>query len=125
MNASATQPVKNTAAIRQAKLTRTARQVVGSVFFGTLLKQMRNSPFKSKLFSGGRGEEAFGAIRDQHMAEQLGMRAGKSLADSMVKRLGKGLGATVKAVDGAIGAGMKAVGTARSAPQSATIDTVG
>ncbi len=116
MNASATQPVKNSPAIRHARLTKTARQMVGSTFFGTLLKQTRNSPFKSKLFSGGRGEQAFGALGDQYLAERLGTRSGKRLADSMVKRIEKRANA----------AGVKPVNIVRPALQRpSTIDTLG
>src|SRR5690348_1911041 len=37
------------------QLTEQARKWVAQTFFGTLLKQMSDSPFKSELFSGGRG----------------------------------------------------------------------
>ena len=34
-------------------------EIVGQVFFGTLLKQMQASKFKTDYFRGGRGEEVF------------------------------------------------------------------
>ena len=45
--------------------------LVAQTFYGTMLKQMRNSPFKSKLFDGGRGGEAFASMFDQHLADRM------------------------------------------------------
>ena len=47
------------AAAEHDQLTQQAQKWVAQTFFGTLLKQMHDSPFKSELFSGGRGGEAF------------------------------------------------------------------
>jgi Rod binding domain-containing protein len=69
------------------QLTQSARKLVAQTFFGTLLKQMRDSPFKSELFSGGRGGEVFGEMRDQHLAERMADGAGRRLADSIVKHI--------------------------------------
>jgi Rod binding domain-containing protein len=63
------------------------RTWVAQTFFGTLLKQMRNSPFKSELFSGGRGGEAYGGMYDQHLAEHMARGAGSKLVNSIVRRL--------------------------------------
>lgn len=54
------------------RLRTTAGEVVGSAFFGTLLKMMRNDPFKGKYGHGGRGEEAFAGQLHGMIAEQLG-----------------------------------------------------
>ena len=54
------------------RLRTTAGEVVGSAFFGTLLKMMRNDPFKGKYGHGGRGEEAFAGQLDGMIAERLG-----------------------------------------------------
>ena len=53
------------------KVTETARKLVAQTFYGTLLKQMRNSPFKSEMFEGGRGGQAFSPLLDQHLAEHM------------------------------------------------------
>ena len=50
------------------KLVKNAQKLVSQTFFGTMLKQMHNSPFKSKIFSGGRGGEAFGSLLDQRLS---------------------------------------------------------
>ena len=41
------------AGANQKDLFKTAQKWVGQTFFGTLLKQMHESPFKSELWSGG------------------------------------------------------------------------
>lgn len=56
---------------RQTELTQQAQKLVSQTFFGTMLKQMRSSPFKSELFSGGRGGEMFTSLLDQHLSERL------------------------------------------------------
>lgn len=74
-------------AARHAELTDLARKWVATTFFGTMLRQMRDSAFKSELFSGGRGGEAFQEMYDQHLAERMARGAGRSLADSVVRHI--------------------------------------
>lgn len=71
------------------KLDKAARQLVGATFFGTLLKQMHQSPFKSEIFSGGRGEEAFSPLLNQHLVDRMSRGAGEKLVRSIVKRFHK------------------------------------
>lgn len=68
------------------KLTEQTRKWVSMTFFGTMLKQMRESPFKSDLFSGGRGGQAFGSVLDQHLAERMGGAVGEKIVRSIVRR---------------------------------------
>jgi Rod binding domain-containing protein len=68
-------------------LRKQAEIFVASAFFGTLLKQMRESPFKSELFSGGRGGQAFGSLYDQQMAERMSRGAGSKLVNSIVRKI--------------------------------------
>ena len=68
-------------------LRKHAEIFVASAFFGTLLKQMRESPFKSELFSGGRGGQAFGSLYDQQMAERMSRGAGSKLVNSIVRKI--------------------------------------
>ena len=60
---------------------------VAQTFFGTLLKQMDDSPFKSDLFSGGRGGEAFSSLYHQRLAERMAGGAGAKLVHSIVRRV--------------------------------------
>ena len=68
-------------------LRKQAEIFVASAFFGTLLKQMRESPFKSELFSGGRGGQAFGSLYDQQMAERMSRGAGSKLVNAIVRKI--------------------------------------
>ncbi|HEY7090180.1 MAG TPA: rod-binding protein [Tepidisphaeraceae bacterium] len=70
------------------RMEHAARVWVAQTFFGQMLKQMRESPFKSDLFNGGRGGEAFQAQLDQHLAERMASsHAGDRLVNSIVRRL--------------------------------------
>ncbi|MGH7176475.1 MAG: rod-binding protein [Tepidisphaeraceae bacterium] len=72
---------------KQEELEKQAQLWVGQTFFGTLLKQMRQSPFRSEMFQGGRGGSAFGALYDQQMAQRMARGAGGKLARSIVRKL--------------------------------------
>lgn len=69
-------------------LRETIGRVIGSVFFGTLLKTMRESSFKGQYGHGGRGEEVFAAQLHGLLAERLGATAPSGLADVLYDRLG-------------------------------------
>jgi Rod binding domain-containing protein len=60
---------------------------VAQTFYGTLLKQVRNSPFRSELMDGGRGGQVFGSMYDQRIAEHMARGAGSKLVNSIVKRI--------------------------------------
>jgi Rod binding domain-containing protein len=81
---------------QDAQLEAQAKQLVSQTFFGTMLKQMRDSPFKSDLFEGGRGGQAFSSLYDQRLVEQMSRGAGKKLVDSIVKRFKQAKGAYAK-----------------------------
>jgi Rod binding domain-containing protein len=72
---------------QHGQLVDQTRTWVAQTFFGTLLKQMRNSPFKSELFSGGQGGQAFGGLYDQHLAEHMARGAGSKLVNGIVRRI--------------------------------------
>jgi hypothetical protein len=69
------------------ELEKQAQVLVSTTFFGTILKQMRESPFRSELWSGGRGGQAFGALYDQQMAERMARGAGRKLVRAIVRSL--------------------------------------
>ena len=69
------------------QLVEQTRTWVGQTFFGTLLKQMRESPFKSELFSGGSGGQAFSQLHDQRLAEHMARGAGNKLVNAIVRRI--------------------------------------
>jgi Rod binding domain-containing protein len=71
---------------QRTRLEAQAKQLINQTFFGTILKQMRDSPFKSDLFEGGRGGQAFGQLFDQKMVEQMSRGAGKKLVNAIVRK---------------------------------------
>lgn len=79
-----------------------ARQLVSSAFIQPLLAQMREDPFRSEMFHGGMGEDAFGQQLDTLLSDRIvqGMSAqdptdgrlaaqgtGLSLVDAVYRRL--------------------------------------
>jgi Rod binding domain-containing protein len=52
-----------------------------------MLKAMRESPFKDKLMSGGRGGEAFTSMLDQHLAEHMARSSDSKLVRSIARKL--------------------------------------
>jgi len=69
------------------RLVKQTQAWVGQTFYGTLLKQMRESPFKSELFDGGRGGQAFGSLYDQHLVDRMSRGAGQNLVNAIVHRI--------------------------------------
>jgi Rod binding domain-containing protein len=82
-----TRPVSTTVDPEHAKIERQAQRLVGQAFFGTILKQMHDSPFRSKLMDGGRGGEAFSSLYDQRLVDRMSRGAGKKLVNSIVRRM--------------------------------------
>jgi Rod binding domain-containing protein len=76
------------AATQHDQLVRNTQVWVAQTFYGQMLKQMRESPFKSDLMDGGRGGQAFQAQLDQKLAERMASsKAGDRLVRSIVKKL--------------------------------------
>jgi Rod binding domain-containing protein len=69
------------------KLVKQTQNWVAQTFFGTLLKQMEDSPFKSEMFSGGRGGEAFSSLYHQRLAEHMSRGAGNKLVKAIVRKI--------------------------------------
>ena len=77
---------------RAADLRRATGEFVGDIFYGTLLREMQQSKFKTKYMSGGRAEEAFQGQLSIEIAKRIG-RSGndpvaRRLFDTVSKRLG-------------------------------------
>src|SRR5256885_11897325 len=69
------------------QLVKQTQKWVAQTFFGTLLKQMEDSPFKSEMFSGGRGGQAFSSLYHQQLAERMSRGAGGKLVNTIVRRI--------------------------------------
>jgi Rod binding domain-containing protein len=78
------------AAAQHAQVVDQVRKWVGLSFFGQMMKEMRNSPFRSKLMDGGRGGEMFGEMYDQQLAQRMGRGAGSKLVDAIVNKIEAG-----------------------------------
>jgi hypothetical protein len=71
------------------RLRETTGQIVGSIFFGTLLKTLRDSKLQGPFGHGGRGEEVFEAQLHGVLAERMGTRMQESLNDALFRQLEK------------------------------------
>lgn len=71
------------------RLRETTGQVVGSVFFGTLLKTMRESELKGTFGHGGRGEEVFAAQLHNMYAEKMGQARENGVSEALFNHLRK------------------------------------
>lgn len=68
------------------RLREVSGRVMGSVFFGTLLKTMRNSTLQGAYGHGGRGEEVFAAQLDEIIAERMGTTSSLGLTTALYDR---------------------------------------
>ena len=70
------------------KLVKQVQRLVSQTFYAAILKQMHNSPFKSKLLDGGHGSDGFSSMLDQHLADRMAGRSGmNSLVDAIATKL--------------------------------------
>jgi Rod binding domain-containing protein len=69
------------------KLVEQTRKWVATTFFAPMLKQARQSPFRSNLLDGGRGGEAFGSMYDQELAQRMTRGTSNKLVNSIVNRI--------------------------------------
>lgn len=83
-------PLRAAPPSQHEQLEEQARKWVATTFYGTLLKQMHDDPFRSQLFDGGRGGQAFSTMLDQHLAERMTRGVGKKLVDSIVRKIEAG-----------------------------------
>ena len=70
-----------------ARLREVTGRVVGSVFYGTMLKMMRDSSLKSQIGHGGSGEDAFAGQLDGIWAERLGEASHRGLGEVLYRHL--------------------------------------
>jgi len=75
---------------RHAQLVKQTQKWVAQTFYGTMLKQMRKSPFHSELFDGGRGGQVFHEMLDQKIADHMSRNAAPKLVDSIVQKIERG-----------------------------------
>jgi len=83
---------------RHEELVKQTQKWVSLTFYGQLMKEMRKDPFRSKLFDGGNGGEAFGEMYDQELAQRMGKGTANGLVKAIVDRI-EGNKAASKAYD--------------------------
>jgi len=79
----------NAATAAMRRLEQASGEVVGSTFFGTILKMSRDSDLKGAYGHGGRGEDVFTAQLHGLYAEQLGAAMKTGLGDAIYRTLGR------------------------------------
>ena len=72
------------------QLVKQTQKWVAQTFYGALLKQMRDSPFKVPMFDGGRGGEAFQSLYDQRLADHMARGTGHKLVNAIVSKIEAG-----------------------------------
>jgi len=75
---------------RHKELVRETQKWVAQTFYGTMLKKMRESPFHSEIFDGGRGGQMFHEMLDQKLADRMSRTAAPKLVDSIVQKIERG-----------------------------------
>lgn len=74
---------------RQRELKRAAGELVGAVFFGPMLKAMRNSGLKGKYGHGGRGEEIFSAQLHEVLVKRIGESQNFGINEALYQHFAK------------------------------------
>ena len=83
-------PAARTVDAREAaerKVRDTLNQAYGTIFYGTLLRQLRASSLKGEYMLGGRGEEVFQAQLDQVFVERISSARGFDLGEARIRDL--------------------------------------
>ena len=80
-------PHKKEALDPKDPLTQQAQKLVAQTFYGTLMKQARQDPFKSEMMDGGRGGAACGEMLDEHLADHMSKGTGSKLVHSLVNKM--------------------------------------
>lgn len=78
-------PLDGTGPSKNERL-RTATREFEAVFIQEMLKAMRETVPEGGLLDGGRSEEMFTALLDQHVADTAAERAEGSLADALYRQ---------------------------------------
>lgn len=72
-----------------ARLDDVIGKVIGSVFFGTLLRSMRQTEMKGAYGHGGRGEDVFSGQLHEIYAEQAGQSMRGGLKEALLGRFSR------------------------------------
>lgn len=81
-------------------LRKSVGELVGGVFYATLLRQAQASKLKGQYMHGGRGEEVFQGQLGLELARKLGRAPNDPLAKSLYGSIQRRLGRAVGQADG-------------------------
>ena len=73
----------------EQKVRQAAQQLVSSAFILPMLQQMRDDPFKSDLFHGGRGEEVFAQQWNTIVADDMVKSSNFPVVDAVYNQIMK------------------------------------
>jgi len=85
------------------KLRHACEQLVSDALVQPLLKQMRQSPFKVKMFHGGHAEQAFAQKLDTILADRIVHSANFPIVDSVYNNLSRHPGGLPTSTGAAVG----------------------
>ncbi len=71
---------------REERIKAAANQLVSVAFIKPLMAQVRQSPFKNEMFSGGQGAEIFQDHLDTLLADRMTQRTSYSIADAVYRK---------------------------------------
>jgi Rod binding domain-containing protein len=100
-------------------LVRQTQKWVGMTFYGTLLKQVRNEPFRNDTLDGGQGGKMFGSMLDQQISTRMCRGGGDKLVNAIVNRIEKNSGLARRSAAAAYGTQAKTASPAGSATRPA------
>lgn len=86
-SANSVSPIQDAVRRDLRQLREVVGRVVGSVFYGTLLKTVRESKLKGPYGHGGRGEEVFAAQLHEVLAERAGTATRRGVEEALYGRL--------------------------------------
>ncbi len=72
---------------RAAELRKASEQLVATTLVQPMFAQMREDPFRSDLFHGGRTEEIFGQQLDTILSERVVSRADFAIVDAVYRSI--------------------------------------
>jgi len=87
--ATALNSARSTSSNAMSELREAAQQMVASAFILPLLQQVRDDPFKSDLFHGGKSEDLFGQQLDTILADRIVDASRLGVADAIVDRMSR------------------------------------
>lgn len=79
--------LRSASAAGEDKLMQVADQLVSTAFVQPLLSQLRNDPFKSEMFHGGRAEEIFGQQLDTILSERVTSSSNFGISEAVANHL--------------------------------------